>query len=216
MDAALAHLDAAPRRSPARRVADALLGKVATLVLAAVALALAFATFVLLSRGGAPSLGPNPLFGLVLANLVVLLLLGAALAGRLTRVWVERRQGSAGARLHVRLVMMFGLVAVTPAIVVALFATAFFHLGIQAWFNDPVRTVLNESLEVSRGYLEEHRSNIRVDALAMANDIMRAGQVFADNPEAFGQFLAEQTTLRGLTEAMIYEPVTDRCSSAPG
>ena len=216
MDGALVQANAAPRRSRVRRLADALLGKVATLVLAAVALALAFATFVLLSRGGAPSLGPNPLFGLVLANLVVLLLLGAALAGRLTRVWVERRQGSAGARLHVRLVMLFGIVAVTPAIVVALFATAFFHLGIQAWFNDPVRTVLNESLEVSRGYLEEHRSNIRVDALAMANDIMHAGQVFADNPAAFGQFLAEQTTLRGLTEAMIYEPVTGQVLVSSG
>jgi two-component system nitrogen regulation sensor histidine kinase NtrY len=216
VDAALVEVEPSPRRSRTRRLADTLLGKVATLVLAAVALALAFATFVLLSRGGAPSLGPNPLFGLVLANLVVLLLLGAALAGRLTRVWVERRQGSAGARLHVRLVMLFGIVAVTPAIVVALFATAFFHLGIQAWFNDPVRTVLNESLEVSRGYLEEHRSNIRVDALAMANDIIRAGQVFADNPGAFAQFLAEQTTLRGLTEAMIYEPVTGQVLVSSG
>ena len=49
------------------------------------------------------------------------LLLGAVLAGRLTRVWVERRRGSAGSRLHVRLVLLFGGVAVAPAIVVACF-----------------------------------------------------------------------------------------------
>ena len=75
----------------------------------------------------------------MLANLSVLLLLGAVLAGRLTRVWVERRRGSAGSRLHVRLVLLFSGVAVAPTILVACFAVAFFHFGIQAWFNDPVR-----------------------------------------------------------------------------
>ena len=82
---------------------------------------------------------PAPASALVLANLCVLLLLGAVLAGRLTRVWAERRRGSAGSRLHVRLVMLFTGVAVAPTILVACFAVAFFHFGIQAWFNDPVR-----------------------------------------------------------------------------
>ena len=77
----------------------------------------------------------------------------------MTRVWVERRRGSAGSRLHVRLVLLFSGVAVAPAIVVACFAMAFFHFGIQAWFNDPVRQAVIESLQVSRGYLEEHRNN---------------------------------------------------------
>ena len=80
----------------------------------------------------------------VLANLSAVLLLGAVLAGRLTRVWVERRRGSAGSRLHVRLVLLFGGVAVAPTIVVACFAVAFFHFGIQAWFNDPVRKAVSE------------------------------------------------------------------------
>ncbi|MGH7212516.1 MAG: sensor histidine kinase NtrY-like, partial [Acetobacteraceae bacterium] len=149
-----------PVRSGRRRIADILLGKVATLVLAAIALLLGIATFAVLAGDTSAPFGPNRMFGLVLANLVALLLLGAALAGRLTRVWMERRRGSAGARLHVRLVMLFSGVAVTPAIVVAIFATAFFHYGIQAWFNDPVQEAINESLQVSRGYLEEHRDNI--------------------------------------------------------
>ena len=85
-------------------------------------------------RSGVPR--PNLAFALVLANLVVLLLLGAVLAGRLTRVWVERRRGSAGSRLHVRLVLLFSVVAVIPTIVVAVFSTFFFNFGIQAWFND--------------------------------------------------------------------------------
>jgi len=195
-----------PRRSPMRRIADALLGKIVTLLLAAFALALGISTFIMLS-GGVP-LTPNLMFALVLSNLVVLLLLGAVLAGRITRIWVEQRRGSAGSRLHVRLVLLFSVVAITPAIVVAVFATAFFNLGIQSWFNDSVRTALNEGLEASRGYLDEHRNNIRADVLGMANDIARDGQFVASDPYALGQILQTQTVLRGLTEAIIYEPVT--------
>ena len=122
---------------------------------------------------------------LVLASAVLLLLLGAVLAGRVTRVWVDRRRGSAGSRLHVRLVLMFGGVAVVPAIVVAVFASFFFSLGIQSWFNDRVRTALHESVEASRGYLEEHREiNIRSDAASMASDLMPMCPPAADGTES--------------------------------
>ena len=195
-----------PRRSLPRRVADALLGKIVTLLLAAFALALGISTFAMLSGG--VRLTHNLTFALVLSNLVVLLLLGAVLAGRITRIWVEQRRGSAGSRLHVRLVLLFSVVAVTPAIVVAVFATAFFNLGIQSWFNDSVRIALNEGLEASRGYLEEHRNNIRADALGMANDIARDGRWLASDPNDLVRILETQAALRGLTEAIIYEPVT--------
>ena len=148
---------------------------------------------------------PNVMFALVLSNLVLLLLLGASLAGRLTRVWVERRRGSAGSRLHVRLVLLFSVVAVTPAIVVAVFATFFFDLGIRAWFNEPVRTALQEGLQASRGYLQEHRNNIRTDALGMANDLVGAGRFLSQDPDAFADTLLRETALRGLTEAVIYD-----------
>ncbi len=203
-----------PRRSLMRRLADALLGKVVTLLLAAFALALGISTFVILSGGMV--LTPNRMFALVLSNLVVLLLLGAVLAGRITRIWVESRRGSAGSRLHVRLVMLFSVVAVTPAIVVAVFATAFFNLGIQSWFNDSVRIALNEGLEASRGYLDEHRNNIRTDALWMANALARNGQFQGNDPILVGQFLRNVTESRGLTEAIIYEPVTGLVMAGAG
>ncbi len=108
-----------------------MLGKGVTLALTALALMVGLATFIILARGSPLGWRPGVGVGLVLANLSVLLLLGAVLAGRLTRVWVERRRGSAGSRLHVRLVFLFSGVAVAPTIVVACFAVAFFHFGIQ-------------------------------------------------------------------------------------
>jgi two-component system nitrogen regulation sensor histidine kinase NtrY len=198
------------------RLGRILVSKVTTFVLAAIALAVGLGTFIILARGSPLGLRPGVGTALVLANISALLFLGAVLAGRLTRVWVERRRGSAGSQLHVRLVMLFSGVAVAPTILVACFAVAFFHFGIQAWFNDPVRTALNESLEVARGYLEEHRNTIRSDALEMANDLANAGQFLAADPTVFANVLDTQTTLRGLTEAVIYEPNTGQILAAAG
>jgi two-component system nitrogen regulation sensor histidine kinase NtrY len=206
-----------PRSSWAGRLADILLGKGVALLLTALALTVALGTFIILARGS--PVGATPTVGiaaLVLANLFSLLLLGAVLAARLTRVWVERRRGSAGSRLHVRLVFLFSGVAVAPTIVVACFAIAFFHFGITAWFNEPVRATLEESLQVSRGYLEEHRNNIRTVALEMANDLARAGRFLSADPTVFAEVLDTQTTLRGLTEAVIFEPTTGQVLAAAG
>ena len=176
-----------------------------TLFLAVAALALgatAFAVF----NGEVPS--PTVVFGLVLATVVVLLPLLALMAARVTGVWVERRRGVAGAKLRVRLVLLFGGVAVAPAIVVAVFASVFFNMVVQNWFNDNVRTALSESLQVARGYADEHRNKIRADAIEMGNDLDRARLLYANDPDQFDFVLAEQTALRGLTEATIFEPLT--------
>ncbi len=198
------------------RAGRILVGKTMTFVLAALALCVGLGTFAILARGSPLGLTPGIGIALVLANVSALLLLGAVLAGRLTRVWVERRRGSAGSQLHVRLVLLFSGVAVAPTILVACFAAAFFHFGIQAWFNEPVRAALNESLQVSRGYLEEHRNTIRSDALEMANDLIGAGQYLAADPRVFASVLDNQTTLRGLTEAVIFEPNTGQILAAAG
>ena len=204
----LLNVPAPVRRSRLGRAMDILLGKAVTLVLAAIALVLAIATFIILSGGAPITLRPNVAFASIFASAAVLLLLGAVLAGRLTRVWVERRRGSAGSRLHVRLVLMFGVVAVTPSIVVAVFAVAFFNLGIQTWFDDRIRAALDSSVTSAQASLEEHRNNIKADALGVAITLNRAGALFAKTPELFQQVLDQETTFHGLIQAVVYDPYT--------
>jgi two-component system nitrogen regulation sensor histidine kinase NtrY len=201
-----------------RRLGDLLLGRVATVSLAGLALASGIATFVLLS-GDSPlgPTGPGVTVAIILANTAVLLLLGGILVGRLVRLLAERRRGSAGARLQVRLVLLFGGVASVPALLVAVFSAVFFNLGIQAWFSDRVRSALETAVLASRAYLDDNRNAIRADALAMAADLNRAAQVFLpDNQIAFARVLATHTSLRGLTEAVVFEPASGRVLAQAG
>jgi two-component system nitrogen regulation sensor histidine kinase NtrY len=188
-----------------RRLTDTLLGRGVTLTLVAVALALAIFTFVVLARR-LPS--PSSARALLFANLFVLLPLSASVAVRLTRMWVERRRGSAGARLHISLVFLFSVVAVTPTIVVSGFSTVFFNYGIEQWFSDPIRTAVEESLQASRDYLDERENTIRVDAQQMATDLTRVGGLLETDRNGFLGIMSAQTTLRGLTDAAIFNPET--------
>src|SRR5438876_2913191 len=133
------------------------LGRKATVVLAVAALASGVATYAAMT--GAPPFGPNGGNVLLLLNidLVLLLLLAAIVAKQLVEVWTQRRRGLAGSRLHVRLVALFSLVAVTPTIIVAVFSYLFFSFGVETWFSERVRTALSESQAVAEAYLHEHQ-----------------------------------------------------------
>ncbi|MBT3533044.1 MAG: PAS domain-containing sensor histidine kinase [Rhodospirillaceae bacterium] len=155
--------------------------------------------------GSAPQT-PDPRVVLILLviDLVLVLSLGALIARHMVRLWVARRAGSAGSRLHSRLVAMFSLVAVTPAIIVALFSAVFFHLGVQAWFSERVRTTVGGSLAVAEAYVAEHRHTIRADILAMANDIDRIAPRLRGKQQQFSRFLAIQASRRALSEATVF------------
>jgi two-component system nitrogen regulation sensor histidine kinase NtrY len=204
------------RRSVAAYALDIVLGRVSTLVVASLALLLGIATFAILAGRIKLGVHSGSAIGLSVADFAALLLLIIVLVGRVTRVVLEHRRGAAGARLHVRLVFLFGGVAAVPAIVVAIFATVFFNIGIQAWFNQRVQTALDESSQVAQGYLQEHANDIKLDALAMAIDISQNGMVYLGNFEGLQAFLQAQQFEHGLIGAAVFEPLTKQVVASVG
>lgn len=206
-----------------RRGLDLLVQRNVSLLLVLLALCLGVATFVVLSGGMSLARHPQIEALIFILNFLVLLLLATALTEQVGRMLAERRSGLAGARLHVRLMTLFGIVAVAPTIVVGVFAAVFFHYGIQIWFSDRVNTALNEALEASRGYLQEHNANIRTEAFSLANYLVSAqsglmgnGTDLMHDPDALGQILDSQATLRGLNMAVIYDPFTNTVVASGG
>jgi len=150
--------------------------------------------------------GPNATTVLILLNidLFLLLALGILVSLHVAKLWSNHRSGASGSRLHVRLALLFGAVAITPAIVMMVFAALLFTLGVESWFSDRVRTALVESTEVAEAYLAEHIQVIRADALSVANDINRQWPQLSRSNEVLTRFLSTQAGLRGLTEAVIF------------
>ena len=178
-------------------------GKLALVL--ALAAAVAFGATYAVGSGAAPlEASPQVVLGLLVIDLVLLLSLGTLLAPQLVRLWVERRTGSAGSRLHTRFVGLFATLAAAPAIVTAIFSAVFLNMGIDAWFNDRVRTAVEESLAIADAYVEEHRNAMRADLLAMANDLNAEAYRIMRQPQVANRVLQAQAAVRSFSEATLF------------
>ena len=157
---------------------------------------------------------PTIMIGLLLINLTLVLTLAALIAWRLTRLWVQRRRGAAGSRLNLRLVAMFCAIAVTPTIIVAVFAAGSLNLGIEAWFSERVRSALANSVSVAKAYVEEHKQVIRGDVLAMAFDLNRAAPLLQDDRKRFTDYLVSQAAIRALPAVFVVDAAGEVLASA--
>ena len=147
----------------------------------------------------------NVVLGLLYADGILMLLLGVVVGKRLVEVWVERRRGMAGAGLHVRLMALFSVVAVTPAILVTVFSALFLNFGMESWFSERVRTALGQSRIVAKAYLSEHNNAIKTDVLAIANSLNDISSDLMRNRHYFNNVLSAQASLRSLSEAVVFD-----------
>jgi len=163
------------------------------------------ATFLAMTVAGPEGPDPKTVLSLLSLDLALLLALGVVVGFRIYGVFRSRRRGSMGSRLHLRFLFLFGLVAVTPALLMSVGSALFFQYGVESWFSERVRTALQASLQVAGAYLEEHQQVIGGDALAMANDIIREGPALFHSSEAFNTFVSNQAGVRGLSEAVVFD-----------
>lgn len=133
---------------------------------------------------------------------ILMLLLCTVVGRRLYLLWQERRNRAAGSGLQGRLVTLFSFVAVTPAILVAIFSALFLNHGLEVWFSDRVNTALNQSLVVAKSYLDEHRKTISSDILSIANDLNFNAQRIIGNSFAFNDVLTNHSISRSLSEVI--------------
>ncbi|MGF1592025.1 MAG: ATP-binding protein [Kiloniellaceae bacterium] len=163
------------------------------------------ATFIAMTGNLAAASNARNLLLLLLADLVVSLGLAALIARRLAILWIERKKGRAGSRLHGRLVALFSVVAVAPTIMVAAFSVITFDLGLEFWFSERVSAAIKNSRAVAAAYLDEHQQTIAADAFAIAQLLNRGGPSLVYNPELFNSVMTRQAEQRYLTEAAVYD-----------
>jgi len=147
----------------------------------------------------------NRLSAVIFVAILLLLMLAFFVGRQLLRLWHERKQRLAGAQLHLRLVMLFGLITAIPSILVALFAVSLIDYSLRGWFADRISTAVNESVEVASAYFEEHARSVRGQILTMANDINREAPRLVNNQKLLNEYLSNQTVLRNLSESVIVD-----------
>jgi two-component system nitrogen regulation sensor histidine kinase NtrY len=142
---------------------------------------------------------------LLLANAGTVFLLVLVIAREVWGIVQARRRGRAAARLHVRIVALFSVIAAVPAVAVAVVASVTLDRGLDRLFSQQTRSLIENSLIVADAYVREHVQFVRADSIAIAIELARAKPLFDQSREQFHQFLVVQASIRGLPGVMLLD-----------
>ena len=141
------------------------------------------------------------LIGTLVPAMALLVLMGRRLA-------LKRAAGST-ARLHVRLVFVFSMIAAVPTLLVAIFAATLFRSGIEFWFSDNSRGMLENANNLARGYYEQNLRDVGNETITMAGDLRSyLAQSSILSPE-FAEGYSYQVVGRKLNESSILQKGSD-------
>jgi two-component system nitrogen regulation sensor histidine kinase NtrY len=164
-----------------------------------------FLTFVVLT--GLTQIEPTRavVVSFLLINAAIILLLIGIIVREVWLVVQARRRGRAAARLHIQIVSLFSVIAVLPAVMVAVVANVTIDRGFNRLFSGPTREVIQNSVIIARAYMQEHAQLIRGDILGMANDIAHARPLFDQDRSTFRELLTSGAAARNLPGAMLID-----------
>ena len=144
------------------------------------------------------------LVGTLIPALALIVLVGRRMA-------IRRAAGST-ARMHVRLVFFFSMVAAVPTLLVAAFATVLFQSGVDFWFSDDSRGLMRNANEMARAYYEQNQLEVAEETTTMAGDMRfyfeNTPSVSYNNRE-FVDFVTLQMQGRDINETAILQSVDD-------
>lgn len=142
---------------------------------------------------------------LLMATLVPAMAL-LVLIGR--RLALRRAAGST-ARLHVRLVFFFSMVAALPTLLVAGFAAFLFQTGVDFWFSDESRGLMENANALAQNYYDANQRDVEQNTITMATDMRDTlARVPITDPD-FPDFYAYQAQAREISESAILQRMKD-------
>jgi nitrogen fixation/metabolism regulation signal transduction histidine kinase len=135
---------------------------------------------------------------ILLFNAVLLVGLLAVLTYKITQLVREYRKHKAGSRLKARTLMLFGLLAIGPLLMVYFSALYFLNRGIDSWFHVEVRQGLSDAMEVSRSSL-----NLRMNEYLQRTEDLAAALTREPNVARISR-LDHERRLTGASELTIF------------
>ena len=164
--------------------------RVAELIAGAVLVGMLVLSYASLTGGDPTEMVPPILIALLLVgNLIPAILLMVLLTRRLAVSRAE--QGGLGTGLlHTRLVALFSIIAAVPTVLVAIFASFLLQSGLEFWFSNKARAMIENSVELADGVYKEEVRRVSAETRTMGSDVSGyLKQIAIDDPrfaDAFG------------------------------
>ncbi|MEM7688104.1 MAG: ATP-binding protein [Pseudomonadota bacterium] len=166
------------------------------------------ATYFAYTQNTADASGALPTMQLSLLLMAVLVPAMAILVFVGRRLALHRAAGST-ARLHVRLVFFFSILAAVPTLLIAGFSAFLFQTGVNFWFSDDSRGLMENANELAQSYYDANQRQVQDETIAMSSDMrVILERVSIADPD-FPDFYALQAQGRQISESLILQRLSD-------
>ena len=169
-----------------------------------ITLSIGFLTFLTFIDKGFIELSEQNLQFLLVINIILLVSLFIYIFIEIKRA-IKNDIDKDGLNSNKKYITYFALFTLIPSVLISVFSLFLFSFALEKYFDKKVTTVVNNSYELARNYVEEIRNKIQSDIVLIAFDTNKSKKFLNDNQNEYKRFLNTQKLIRNVDEVHIID-----------
>ena len=174
------------------------------ILLSSITLFLGFLTFLTFIDRSFVELNQNNLQYLLILNILLLLSLFILIFLEIKKS-IKNDIDKDGLKSNKRYITYFSLFTLIPSILISIFSLFLFSFALEKYFDKKVTTVVNNSYELAKSYVQQVRNKIESDIILIAFDTNKSAKFLNDNNKEYKRFLKTQKLIRNIDEIHIID-----------
>ena len=169
-----------------------------------ITLSVGFLTFLTFIDKGYVELSDRNLQFLLILNIVLLFLLFIFIIFEIKKT-IKNDIDKDGLKSNKKYITYFALFTFIPSLLISIFSLFLFSFALEKYFDKKVTTVVNNSYELAKDYVDEVRNKIQSQIVLIAFDTNKSKKFLNDDNKEYKRFLSTQKLIRGVDEIHIID-----------
>ena len=169
-----------------------------------ITLSIGFLTFLTFIDKGFIELSEQNLKFLLVLNIGLLLLLFVFIFLEIRKA-IKNDIDKDGLKSNKKYITYFALFTFIPSLLISIFSLFLFSFALEKYFDKKVTTVVNNSYELAKNYVDEVRNKVQSEIVLVAFDVNKSKKFLNDNTKEYKRFLKTQKLIRRVDEIHIID-----------
>ena len=169
-----------------------------------ITLSIGFLTFLTFIDKGFIKLSDQNLRFLLILNIILLILLFVFIFLEIKKT-IKNDIDKDGLKSNKKYITYFALFTFIPSLLISIFSLFLFSFALEKYFDKKVTTVVNNSYELAKNYVDETRNKVQSEIVLVAFDVNKSKNFLNDNEKEYKRFLQTQKLIRRLDEIHIID-----------
>ena len=174
------------------------------IILFIITLSTGFLTFLTFIDKGFIELNDQNLQYLLILNIILLISLFLFIFSEIQKA-IKNDIDKDGLKSNKKYITYFALFTLIPSVLISIFSLFLFSFALEKYFDKKVTTVVNNSYELARSYVEEIKNKIQSEIVLIAFDVNKSKKFLNDNTNEYKRFLNTQKIIRDVDEIHIID-----------